>query len=235
MTDLLVPYSIPYICQFASPDLVHDFVHGERDPQTDPRWLEYGAVSPQEYAHWAWRSCGVVCVKMAVDGITAQPSGPVMDWVQAGLKLDGYLTELRPDRPDQPVEKGWKHLALAQLAIDRGCWAELAGDLSLADLARIIQTGKVIIASVSAELGEDGPLTRNSGHLVVVWGVELKGRDVTHVIIHNPSGRTTALQAGARILAMRFMQGFSGRGIIIGPRAAWPREGNMEVPPKDKR
>jgi hypothetical protein len=155
---------------------------------------------------------------MAVDGITGQPSGPVMDWVRAGLALSGYLTELRSDRHDKPVEKGWKHLALAQLAIERGCWAELAADLTLDTLPQIIQAGRVLIASVSAELGEDGPLTRRSGHLVVVWGVRLDGYDVTHVIIHNPSGRVAALQAGAFIPAERFTQGFSGRGIIIGPR-----------------
>jgi hypothetical protein len=73
---------------------------------------------------------------------------------------------------------------------------------------------------VTSELGEDGPLTRASGHLVVVIGVELddEGR-VNRVVIHNPSGRTMALQEAARISAERFAAGFSGRGIVIGARS----------------
>jgi hypothetical protein len=44
MIDLTVPYDISYVCQFASPELVHAFVYGKRDIETDPRWDEYGAV-----------------------------------------------------------------------------------------------------------------------------------------------------------------------------------------------
>lgn len=217
MPDLTVPYAIPYVCQFASRDLVHAFLNEGRDVSTDPHWREYGADSPEEYAHWALRACGVVCVKMAVDGLTGQPSGTVMEWVRAGLALDGYLVERRPDRPDKRVEKGWKHAALAQLANEAGCQARLAADLSMDDLAAEIMAGHVLIASVSSELGEEVPITRRSGHLVVVYGVGLDdGGQVSEVILHNPSGRRPELQAAARIQGGQFRDGFSGRGIVIG-------------------
>jgi len=217
MVDLVVPYMIPYTCQFASPDLVRAFVHGEREVVADPCWAEYGASDAAEYAHWALRSCGVVCIKMAVEGITGSEPEPVMAWVRAGLAIDGYLTELRPDRPDRPVEKGWKHTSLAQLARDRGCSADLVQGLTLEKIAAHLQFGQVIVASVTAELGEDGLLTRNSGHLVVIYGVALGGDgQVQEMILHNPSRRTPTSQVGARIPVERFMQGFSGRGILIG-------------------
>jgi hypothetical protein len=214
MPTLTVPYSIPYACQFASPDLIREFVSKERDLRTDPRWAEYGAASPEEYAHWAMRSCGVVCVKMAVEGLTEILPRPVMDWVRDGLAIGGYLAGHRRDRP---VEIGWKHAALADLARAHNCRAELVSGLSAADLAGHIRSGRLLIASVSYELGDDGPITRHNGHLIVVYGVRLDpAGSVEAVIANNPSGRSPAMQAGAVIPAGRFAQGFSGRGIVIG-------------------
>ena len=75
--------SIPYACQFASRELVRDFLEEGRPLESDPAWQTYGAQSPAEYAHWALRSCGVVCVKMAVEGLAGLTPRPVMEWVQA--------------------------------------------------------------------------------------------------------------------------------------------------------
>jgi hypothetical protein len=217
MPDLLVSHAIPYRCQYASRELVRAFVNGERALESDPRWAAYGADTPEEYAHWAARSCGVVCVKMVADGLGGVDSGTVMDWVRAGLAIDGYLAELRPDRSDKPVEKGWKHVALAHMLIEAGHDARLAAGMGLDEVVAHIRADRVIVASVSSELGENGSLTRSSGHLVVVFGVAVDGRGrVRRVIVHNPSGRTKALQEGARIAARRFAQGFSGRGIVVG-------------------
>ena len=216
MSEVIVSYPVPYTCQFASPALVAAFVHGERPIESDPSWASYGARSPEEYAHWALRSCGVVCVKMAVEGLSGRSHGTVMDWVGAGLELDGYLRERRRERP---VEKGWKHAALAELARRRGYHAELAADLTLSDLSGHIRADRLIIASVSSELGEDAPLTRRAGHLILLYGYHTDRFGlITHLIAHNPSGRTEALRQGARIPAARFEQGFSGRGIVVGRR-----------------
>jgi hypothetical protein len=213
MPMIAVSISIPYTCQFASPDLVWEFVSQQRDLATDPRWAEYGAETPQDYAHWALRSCGVVCIKMAVEGLMDIPPRPVMDWVREGLALNGYLAEIRRERP---VEIGWKHAALAELARAHGCRAELVSGLEPSDLADHVRAERLVIASVTSELGEDAPITRHNGHLVVVTGVNLdeQGR-VESITAHNPSGRRPAMQAGAILPAGRFAAGFSGRGIVI--------------------
>jgi len=221
VAETILPFKVPYTCQFASRDRVQAFLNGAQPVESDPHWADYGAASAHEYAHWALRSCGVVCVKMAVEALTGNPPEPVMRWVRAGLALDGYLTEIRPDRRDKPVEKGWKHIALAELANQRGCHAELAIDLTLNDLAAHLRARRLVIASVTSELGENGPLTRASGHLVVVIGAVLdEAGQVREVIVHNPSGRTAALQEAAHIPAARFGSGFSGRGIILAARTA---------------
>src|SRR5687767_10169423 len=113
MPDIVAPDHVPYYCQFASPDLVHAFIYGDQPIDSDPRWAEYGANGPAEYAHWALRSCGVVCVKMAVEAITACTPQPVMHWVRAGLSIDGYLLERRAPDFLHVVEVGWKHTSLA--------------------------------------------------------------------------------------------------------------------------
>jgi len=214
MSTLTISTPIPYACQFASPELVWEFINKTRNLASDPRWAEYGADTPDEYRHWAMRSCGVVCVKMAVEGLAGIAPRPVMDWVREGLSIDGYLTEIRADRP---VEMGWKHAALAELARRHGLHAELASRLTLDDLDERLRADRLIIASVTSELGEDAPITRQNGHLIVVYGAELdSSSQVQGVVAHNPSGRRPELQAGASIPAGRFMEGFSGRGIVIG-------------------
>ncbi len=217
MCSRIIPYNVPYVCQFASPDLVRELIGGQLPLEHDPRWQEYGADTPADYAHWSLRACGVVCLKMAVDALSGEPPRPVMAWVREGLALDGYLTEIRPDRPDRPVEKGWKHAALVDLARAHGLWAEAATGLGLSAIIGHLAAGQLVIASVSSELGDSGPITRRSGHLVVVIGLHLDAdQQAAALIIHNPSGRTPDLQAGAVIPAGRFLQAFSGRGIIIG-------------------
>lgn len=214
MATLSVSYTIPYTCQFASPELVRDLIYKQIPLEQDPHWADYGAATPQEYAHWALRACGVVCVKMAVEGITGRPSGTVMDWVKAGLTLDGYITDQRTDRP---AEVGWKHATLARLATRHGCQAQLVAGQTLDDVAQHLQSDRLLIASVTSELGEDTPPTRRNGHLVVVYGLTLTKQGAQEsVVLHNPSGRTAALQSGALIPAGRFAAGFSGRGIIVG-------------------
>ena len=216
MPLLTVSCDVPYHCQFASADRVRDLINGDLALTDDPNWRDYGAESPEEYAHWALRSCGVVCVKMAVEAVRGEASGAVMDWVREGLSIDGYLTEIRPDRPDQRVEKGWLHDALVQLAERHGVRASRTADLKLDDLAACMMADQLVIASVTSELGDDVPITRSSGHLVVVTGVDLHDDGaVRGVIVHNPSGREAVYQAGVRIPAARFEAGFSGRGIVV--------------------
>lgn len=229
MPRLTVTYPVPYTCQFASPEYVRDFIHGGRSLEDDPRWVDYGATSPAEYAHWARRSCGVVCIKMAVEALLGEPPSTVMDWVQAGLAIDGYLTRLRADRPNERVELGWKHDALVQLAADRGLDAARTEGLTLANVSAHIRADRLLVASVSSELGEDGPVTRRSGHLVLVHGVEVdEAGEPLAVIVHNPSGRTAPYQAAACIPVGRFGQGFSGRAILIGRR----RKTGTVLPPE---
>jgi hypothetical protein len=211
--EIILPYPVPYAAQVASPDLAGDFFDRGRPLVSDPRWAASGAATPQDYAYWADRACGVACVKMAVEAFGG-PVQVIARWVQQGLAADGYI--IRPGEDGQPVDVGWSHAALAGLirpyAAD--CWVQ-AG--SLEDIAQQVASENLVIASVSYEIGTSGPITRRGGHLVVITGLQRTGGQAATVYVHNPSGRSLALRQHARIDADRFLAAASGRLIVAQP------------------
>ncbi|MCL4562744.1 MAG: C39 family peptidase [Chloroflexi bacterium] len=204
------PYAVPYYAQVASPTLATDIFDHGLDPYLDPNWAQTGAKSPQEYAYWAPRACGPACLKMAVEAL----GGPVltlMDWVRMGLQRDGYILQNKPS--GEAVERGWSHCSLAKLIQDQGFSAQ-PRSASLGEIVELLAQGKLVIASVSYELGTHLPITRNRGHLVLIIGA-LTHRSAADIItLHNPSGRTPELQSNAHVDATRFNQAFSGRVIV---------------------
>ncbi len=202
---------LPYAAQVASPELAARIFVDGMDPILDPRWQESGADSPQEYAYWTGRACGVACVKMCVEAFGG-PILPLVAWARRGVELGGYLSELRPD--GSQAERGWLHSALADLMRAEGLQAEPRA-LAISDFPTLIAAGSLIIASVSYEIGTPLPVTRKGGHLVVVYGIELQENQVSALILNNPSGRTSEMQAGACIPVQRFEQGYTGRAIVV--------------------
>ena len=181
------------------------------DPINDPRWDETGAVSPEEYAYWVERACGVACVKMCVEALGGERVS-LVEWARAGVALGGYLIEHPRGRPK---ERGWLHHTLAELITRSGFHANPL-QISMNEIANQLKLGRMVIASVSCEIGDEVPVTRKGGHLVVVVGAEINHEELKGFIIHNPSGRIHALQAGAYIPSVIFEQGYAGRVIVAG-------------------
>jgi hypothetical protein len=207
-----LPYNVPYYAQVASPELAEDiFVRG-LNPVLDPRWAESGAASPQEYAYWVERACGVACLKMCVEAL----GGPVyslLDWANRGVERGAYL--VRRDENGDVNEIGWIHAGLAALAREVGLTAE-AKPAELNEIADYLREGYLVIASVSYEAGDDRlPITKKGGHLMVVVGAEVDEDVPLAFIVNNPSGRRSDLQAGARMAVERFGPAYSGRVILV--------------------
>jgi hypothetical protein len=209
---VVVPFRVPYAAQIASPELAtRIFVEGMH-ATLDPCWQESGANNPEEYAYWTSRACGVACVKMCVEALGGTER-PLIEWARRGVELGGYLSELRPD--GSQAERGWLHSALAELIRGEGFSAEpRAADIE--EFPGLLKDGNLLITSVSYEIGIQGPVTKKGGHLVVVYGMEIENDRVTTLILNNPSGRTVAMQAGARIPVERFKAGYTGRVIVVG-------------------
>jgi hypothetical protein len=207
-----LPYPVPYYAQIASPELAEAiFVQG-LDPTLDPRWAESGAETPEEYAYWVERACGVACLKMCVEALGG-PQVSLIEWARLGLARGGYL--IRQAENGEPLEVGWIHSALVDLAREVGLQGE-ARAASLEEMLEFLSQGQMIIASVSYQAGDDRlPITKRGGHLMVVIGVDYDESGPLAFYVQNPSGRRTALQANARLDVERFALAYSGRVIIL--------------------
>lgn len=204
---------MPYAAQIACPELAEDIFSGRLPAEQDPHWAESGADSPEEYAYWTERACGVACVKMAVEAFGG-PVRSLVDWARTGVALGGYLTDKRPD--GSSAERGWLHSTLAELITREGFYAE-PRPASLDELPSLLERGWLLIASVSYQIGTSLPVTRRGGHLVVVCGAELSDGQLNTLIVNNPSGRTPELRINARIPVERFAAGYTGRVILATP------------------
>ena len=211
MDELTVSYPVPYYAQIASPELAVRVFAGELDPLLDPRWHETGAQNVETYAHWVERACGMACLKMCVEALGG-PEKSLHAWIEEGVNAGAYL--IRKNADGSHTEIGWIHQKIADMAAAVG----LSANCITADTGEIIaalRQDKLVIASVSYELGTDFPITHKGGHLVVIWGVETNDGQVRQFILNNPSGRAEQYRQGARIPFERFMQAFTGRVILV--------------------
>jgi hypothetical protein len=84
-------------------------------------------------------------------------------------------------------------------------------------MAAELRQGRLVIASVSYEAGDDRlAISHRGGHLMVVLGAELRDGAPSAFFVNNPSGRRAELQAGARLPVERFQPAYSGRSIVMG-------------------
>ena len=225
MPIIRFPHPVPYTAQVASPELAQAIFTEGYPPAHDPRWAESGAASPEEYASWTDRACGIACVKMCVEALGG-PVRPLHAWIREGVANGGYL--IVTDAQGRREEKGWLHQALADLITQAGFSAQ-PRPASLADISACLRAGQLVIASVSYELGTDLPITRRSGHLVVLTGLEVAEAGLPDaaglpiaLFLHNPSGRRAELRVDARIPLERFQKAFSGRVIVVAKSPAIP-------------
>jgi hypothetical protein len=212
LETIFLPYPVPYYAQIASPELAESiFVHG-MNPAEDPRWAESGAESPQEYAYWVDRGCGVACLKMCVEALGG-PNDSLVDWARIGVERGGYLVRQADD--GSMLEVGWVHRVLAEMARLNGLYAESRA-ATVDEISQFLRQERMVIASVSYEAGDDRlPITRQGGHLMVVFGAECVDGCPRAFYVHNPSGRRTELQARARLSLERFAAAYSGRIILV--------------------
>jgi hypothetical protein len=203
--DVGVP---PYVPQFASPDLIHAYIHDGLHGRDDPNWQSFGADDVDTYTFWAHRVCAIACVKMAIDVFRADEPRSLWQLVEEGLSLGGYRTH---DENGAFVDEGWFHTALVELAARHGLQVGGMSYASILDLCLAIRDGWLVAAAVTPELGEHGPLRRYDGHFVLVYGFSWRDGDCAVIRLHNPSGRYPELQGSAAIPARRFRAAFAHR------------------------
>lgn len=214
--DYCATVKVPYYAQFASPDLIHDYIHSGFDGTQDPNWQIFGADDPADYAFWSHRSCTLACIKMAAEAFYPDVKPSLWELVVAGLQVNGYTVR---DGFGRWVDVGWYFHAQVHLAARCGLEAAGRSYVSPLTICNYIRDGWLVAASVSPELGERRPKSgRYGGHLVLVYGFSWENGRPTRYFLHNPSGRYPELQSHAAVPAEQFNSQFAYRLIALRPK-----------------
>jgi hypothetical protein len=222
--DYRTSADVPFVPQFATPALINDYIHHSLHGRSDPNWAAFGAPDPDTYTFWAHRNCAIACLKMAVDGFGSAAPETLWQLTEAGVALGGYIVR---DAAGAFVDVGWLYEPLLALAAARGLRAEGMAYASITDLCAAVLAGHVVAAAVTPELGEPPTsphyrIRRYDGHFVLVFGFRWVGDRATHFWMHNPSGRTGAMQAAVLIPVRRFRRAFAHRFIAFARADAPP-------------
>lgn len=170
------------------------------------KWREHGFTSPEDSDIWSDRACGVACIAMILEFATGEPAS-VVDLLHEGRTQGAYC------------DRGWLHAGLAKLLASLGI-AATAGQLgTVDDLAPILRSGSLVIASITLQFPMDGS---QGGHLVLVTGVTCDADRVVSIHFNDPS------RWGAHnnvVPAERFAASFTGRIV----RATVPARHRVEA------
>lgn len=215
-----VGVDVPYIAQYASPELIYDYIHHGYDGAHDPNWMLFGSREPSDYVFWAPRICALAVLKMAIEAFNPAHQPTLWQLIVEGLRHNGYAVR---DARGRWIDQGWYVDAQIALAARYGLRAEPHSYVSPLTICHLIRHGWLVAATVTPQIGEREPSGKQyGGHLVLVHGFVWQRGHPTHYILHNPSGRFAELRANARIPADRFRASFAHRLIALRPTKPAP-------------
>lgn len=197
-------HAIPWITQYASPELIGAIAYEGHPKADDPRWAESGAPDLEAYGFWCSRWCGMACLRMAL--IARDGDAPTLYELVTGCEeYGGYVREA-----DGSVT-GLVYRPFAEYVRDKhDLRADVITDLDSARLTTELDAGRLVMASVTPEIRRPSqPPHLHGGHLVLMTGHE--GGAVT---FHNPSGHTP--EAGIATLPIDVFDRFAAhRGVAL--------------------
>lgn len=174
------------------------------------KWNELGFKSREDALYWQNSSCGVLCLKMAIEGLLVKEIDSISKIIEKGKEFSAYSHE-----------RGWSHLGLIKLAKVYGVNAYRDEFLTEARLKKILNDGGLVVVSIkwafeSTQDWRERVLfwRKKGGHLALVIGYEEeKGFIVNHTSI------SPGYNWERKLIPFRqFGWGFTGRGIILGAR-----------------
>jgi hypothetical protein len=202
----VVRHPVPYCSQWESPELVGEIIGRRIDAADDPQWRRSGARTPEEYAFWSWRACGIACLRMALRH-WQDAAPPMMDLARDLLAAGAYVK-----REDGGLD-GLIYAPFAVRVRERfGLYAEARPELPVPDIRAELLAGRLVMLSVHPAIRThriDPP--RRGGHLVLAVGTSPQA-----VTFHNPSGLYGDSQQYAEVPWDRLEPFYAGRGIVLG-------------------
>lgn len=179
---------------------------------------QFGAKDAEEFSFWAWRNCGIACVKMVLDVSEKAKNKSIMDLTNEGIELGGYILY----ENKKFVDKGWFHHALVALLKKHKVFARTKKWQTIESVAHDIISNKLVILSVLVpgrrHIEEDGsfslkPGGKTGGHLLLATGVRMLGKQVLGIFAHDPRG-LEKYQQDTFIPAHVFKRIFTNRTIV---------------------
>ena len=179
---------------------------------------EFGAKNSKEFSFWAWRDCGIACVKMIVDSKVGS-NKTMMELTNEGISLGGYILY----EGEKFVDKGWFHSSLVKLLQSNGVPARSKKFQSLHSVAVDLLKNRCVILSVTvpgrSTIMADGSFLPQEkatymGHLLLATGVKMNGKEIEGFYVHDPRG-LPRYQKDCWISATTFAEIFSGRTIVV--------------------
>ena len=201
--------TVPYVSQFGSPELVPALISRALAPEDDPGWAESGAASPEEYAWWCRRVCGMACLRMALVHWRGAAPGTV-ELAHECVAAGAYVV-------DGENVHGLIYAPFAQYARER--WdlpVTVETALTPEQVRAHLDAGRLPMLSVHPSIRtlDPEPPTRG-GHLVLAVD-----HDDEALYLNNPSGFPGS-QHYARVAWSDLDRFFARRGVVLSdPQAA---------------
>ncbi len=179
------------------------------------RWSELGFANREEATYWERSSCGILCLKMAIDALRSragQPLSPsIRDYIRIGLEIKAYNDA-----------SGWEHDGLVCLAKHFGVAARRESGLSVEKIIEYMREGAIPLVSVKWGFATEKTLKEKllfwkkyGGHIAVVTGFETDS-DPQTIIVHHTSKRPEGNWIHRDLPLKQFQDSFTGRGILVG-------------------
>lgn len=204
-----------YISQFASRELVSDYLDKHITAEDDPLWKSFGFKLKADYNFWVQRLCGLICVKMVLDALSlSSTKETIAELTKKGVSVGGYQVY---NEDGVFIDKGWFYAPLIELSKEYGVNGNVCKNLTIFNLCQNVLYNKFSIASVNPKVirGDIDKCKTKGGHLVIILGFKWNGKKCDGFYIHNPSGREPSTQENAYISLERFTESFAQRGFTL--------------------
>jgi len=178
-------------------------------------WKNLGFESYDDAEHWQRSSCGILCLKMAIDAAkmaNGKPlSLPIVEFIKKGIAFGAYSADV-----------GWTHDGLVLIAKDMGFEALRKEHVSIDDLVQAIKEGFLPIVSIKWAFESRKSLKERiflwkkpGGHLALVVGYEETENEIKALYVHHTSVREEYNWKNKYITPHQFEEGFTGRCIFV--------------------
>lgn len=179
------------------------------------QWKKLGFENYADAQYWEKSSCGILCLKMAIDGILLAQERPlspsIAEYIKKGVEIGAYQDST-----------GWNHGGLVRLAKEFNFEAVSREHVSADELCEALKQNSTSIISIKWAF-EDKKSLRDKfffwkkigGHLALVVGFEDEGDVLQGFYVHHTSILPEYNWQNKFVPLEKFERGFTGRCIII--------------------